>query len=91
MSKTAQNFNNGQYVNYINGIPVTELSPEMNKKGKFLNQKLPKIQKKIQDRTPGTTTAQNNKKTNFILRNSVQLGSIGKRASRSNFHSQQAT
>ena len=37
MSKTTQNFNNGQYVNYINGIPVSELSPEMNKKGRFLN------------------------------------------------------
>ena len=38
-SKTTQNFNNaqGQYVNYINGIPVSELSPEINNKKNKLN------------------------------------------------------
>lgn len=51
MSRTGQNFNSvrptGQYVNYINGVPITELSPQMqSKKGKFLaNQRLPKINK----------------------------------------------
>lgn len=61
MSKTAQNFSSdklarGQVVNYVNGIPVSELSPLINKNkaGKFAaKSKLPKIEKiRGHDRVP---------------------------------------
>ena len=75
MSKTGQRFASGratgQYVNYINGVPVTELSPVLNpKRGKFHpNQKLPKIGKmKSADKSAAGVTSKQGK---FGLRNSM--------------------